>query len=113
MKNYKPLRPINLSRHKTSKSSIKIREAYHNVNKLISESPLELWNIINHPNKTKGEFIGVPEFLRLKNIVQKQYPDIYKKHCEAYAKKCKKKQLLKDLSNGDVNSGKSKWKHLG
>ena len=93
-------------------SSIKISGEYHNVNKLISESPLELWSLINHPSKIKRQFIGRPEFLRLKSIIQKQYPEIYKKHLYKQVKKYQKKKLQKDILSGDVYKGVSKFKPI-
>ena len=112
MKKYKTLKPLNLSRHKTSKSSIKFNGEYHNVNKLIREFPLELWNIVNHPIKIKSQFIGKPEFLRLKRIIEDKYPEIYKKHISIQAIKYQKKKLLKDILSGDIEKGVSKFRRL-
>jgi len=78
-------------RFEVAKSAVKINGTYQNVNKLISESPLELWNIVNHPIKHKREFIGKPEFLKLKRIIEDKYPDLYKKHSQKHAIKCQKK----------------------
>lgn len=92
MNNFKPLKPLTLSRHKTAKSAVKINGTYHNVKKLMSDSPLELWNIVNHPSKYKKQFIGKPEFLKLKKIIEDKYPDLYKKHSQKHAIKCQKKK---------------------
>ena len=102
MMNYKPLKPLTLSRHKTAKSAVKINGTYQNVNKLISESPLELWNIVNHPSKYKRQVIGKPEFLKLKRIIEDKYPELYKKHSQKQAIKYQKKKLLKDMQNRNV-----------
>ncbi|MDC3198785.1 hypothetical protein OAT58_01905 [Flavobacteriaceae bacterium] len=105
MMNYKPLKPLTLSRHKTAKSAVKINGTYQNVNKLISESPLELWNIVNHPSKYKRQVIGKPEFLKLKRIIEDKYPELYKKHSQKQAIKYQKKKLLKDMQSGNAAKG--------
>ena len=96
MKNLKPLKPLILSRHKTAKSAIMINGTYQNVKKLISDSPLDLWNIVNHPSKYKRQFIGKPEFLKLKKIIEDKYPDLHKKHDQKHAIKCQNKKKKKN-----------------
>ena len=91
MKDLKLLKPLTLSRHKTAKSAIMMNGTYQNVKKLISDSPLALWNIVNHPIKHKREFIGTAEFLKLKSIIEGKYPDLYKKHSQKHAIKSQKK----------------------
>ena len=98
MKNLKPLKPLILSRHKTAKSAIMINGTYQNVKKLISDSPLDLWNIVNHPIKHRREFIGTTEFSKLKRVIEDKYPELHKKHDQNHAIKCQTK-LLKEMQS--------------
>ena len=99
MKNLKPHKPLTLSRHKTAKSAVKINGTYRNVKKLISESPLDLWNIVNHPIKHKREFIGAIEFTKLKRVIEDKYPELHKKHKQNHAIKCQIKRLQKSINS--------------
>lgn len=106
------LKPIKLSQHRHSLSSIKIDSKYHNVQKLIIKSPLLLWDALSYPNKKTSSIISKVDFIRLKEIIKARFPEVYKEHVSLYKKKLLNKMLLNDLISGKVNSGTSRFKRL-
>ena len=105
-------KPIKLTQHRHSLSSIKIDNKYHNVHKLIIESPLVLWNALSYPNKKTSSIIAKLDFIKLKEIIKVKFPEVYKEHISFYKEKMLKKLLLNDLISGKVKSETSRFKRL-
>ena len=105
-------KPLSLSKHLSAKNSIKINGAFFNVGSLIEQDPVLLWNEITTPTRNNRKVLAPPVFLKLKGIIQRQYPEVFQKSLDQYNLAKRTKRLKRDIANGALKNNSSSFKSL-
>ena len=105
-------KPLSLSKHLFARNTIKINGAFFNVGLLIEQDPLLLWNEITTPTRYNRKVLAPPVFLRLKGIIQREYPEVFQKSLDQYNLAKRTKRLKRDIANGALKNNSSSFKSL-
>ena len=105
-------KPLSLSKHLFAHNTIKINGAFFNVGLLIEQDPLLLWNEITNSTHYNRKVLAPPVFLRLKGIIQREYPEVFQKSLDQYNLAKRTKRLKRDIANGALKNNSSSFKSL-